>query len=318
MTEFLQSMRADLLSRRLLPFAALLALALVAALAYAVTGGSGGSAPAPVAQSAPNPSPLPALPVAVAPVNPHQAVSETPSGLRYQSHGPTRDPFVPLPTPAPPKTSSASSPASASGNSGSSSKGSSTGGTGSSGGSSSGGQKAGAPAPTPAPTAPKKPAPSPFPYIVSVLFGRASTTPGQPATLTPYEGVKLLQPLPSKQDALIALERVTARGDGAVFKLLVPPILHGSGICLPSTSECQTIDVPVAHVEELEYVQADGQVVVYELKVVSIAKRNAHASTAHAAGDAKPTRARLQGAATQAIGEASAVRFSGDGPVSRP
>ena len=40
MTEFLQSLKSDLLSRRLLPLVALLGVALLAAVAYAVTGGS--------------------------------------------------------------------------------------------------------------------------------------------------------------------------------------------------------------------------------------------------------------------------------------
>ena len=83
------------------------------------------------------------------------------------------------------------------------------------------------------------------------------------------------QPFPSKQDARISFERVSENGKGAVFKLLAAPILHGTGICLPSTSECQTIDLEAGHSEELEYIEANGQVVVYELKVVSIAKRTA-------------------------------------------
>jgi hypothetical protein len=112
------------------------------------------------------------------------------------------------------------------------------------------------------------------------LFGLASTTPGQAATLAPYENLKLLQPLPSKQDVRVSFERVTANGKGAVFKLVVPPILHGSGICLPSTSECQTIDLETGHAEELEYVEASGQTIVYELKVVSIAKQSGAGSAA--------------------------------------
>ncbi|HEY5194397.1 MAG TPA: hypothetical protein VIJ39_11080 [Solirubrobacteraceae bacterium] len=276
MTEFLQSIKSDLLSRRMLPFLALIAVALIAAVAYTVTGGSGGSTPAPVA-SVPTPrvsGSAPALPVTVAPTNPNEAVSETPGGARFQSQGPTRDPFIPLASPPAEKTSaatstsgSASSSSSSSDSTGSSSGGSSTG----SGGSPSKGSGGGQEAPTPAPKKPSKPK---FPYVVSVLFGVASTTPGQPATLTPYENFKPQQPLPSKQDLRISFERVTSNGTGAVFKLITPPILHGTGICLPSTSECQTIDLEPGHSEELEYVEANGQSVVYELKVVSITKGN--------------------------------------------
>src|SRR6185437_3404840 len=272
------SIKTDLLSRRLLPFVALLGVALIAAVAYTVAGGSGGSGSTPVASapSAPSGS-VPVLPVSVAPANSNEAVSETPGGVRYQSQGPTRDPFTPLPSPSPAKTAKASSSSSgSSGKSGeSSSSGSSSGGTGT--GPSSGGSGAAAPkAPAPAP---KKPAKPQLDYDVSVLFGAASTTPGQPATLAPYESLKLGQPFPSKQDVRISFERVTASGNGAIFKLVVPPILHGAAICLPSNSECQTIDLEAGHSEELEYVEADGQLAIYELKVVSIVKKGANAAS---------------------------------------
>ena len=271
MIEFLQSLRSDLLSRRLLPFVALAAVALIAAVAYAVTGSSGGSAPAPVA-SLPSISvtgSASALPVTVAPTNPNEAVSETPSGVRYQSGGATRDPFIPLPSPPATKTAtfpSSSSTSSSSGSTGSSSGGSSSSG---SGGSTSKGSGGGQEAPTPAPKKTTKPK---FPYVVSVLFGPASTTPGQPATLAPYEDIKPGDPLPSAQNPRISFERVTNNGAGAVFKLVSPPILHGTGICLPSTSECQSIDLEPGHSEELEYIEANGLLVVYELKVVSVVK----------------------------------------------
>jgi hypothetical protein len=302
MTEFLRSIKSDLLSRRLLPFLALLGVALAAAIGYAVTSGSSSSAPASsTVSSAPPTGGATALPVAVAPANPNQAVSETPSGTPYQSQGPTRDPFVPLPSPAAKSASSASHPSSSANSSSSSSKGSSGSGGSSSGGSGAGGQKA--PAPTP-----KKPAKPQFPYIVSVLFGPASTTPGQPATLAPYENLKLLQSLPSKQDARISFERVTADGKGAVFALVVPPILHGSGNCLPSTSECQTIDLLVGQAEELEYIEANGQPAVYELKIVSIVKKSA--SVARLKHGAKTAQARFDAKATQEIGWANALQVS--------
>jgi hypothetical protein len=288
MIEFLQSLRSDLSSRRLLPFVALAAVALVAAVAYAVTGSSGSSAPAPVA-SLPSISvtgSAPALPVTVAPTNPNEAVSETPSGVRYQSEGATRDPFVPLPSPA----TKAAEPSSSSSSSGSSSSGSSSGGSSSgSGGSTSKGSGGGQEAPAPAPKKTSKPK---FSYVVSVLFGPASTTPGQPATLAPYEDIKPGAPFPSKQNPRISFERVTNNGAGAVFKLVSPPILHGTGICLPSTSECQTIDLEPGHSEELEYIEANGQIVVYELKVVSIVKGSGASAASLKNKDASAARAR--------------------------
>jgi hypothetical protein len=305
MTEFLQSIKSDLLSRRMLPLLALLGVALLAAVGYAVTGGSGSSAPAPVASSPGTPAgTAAAVPVSVAPANPNDAVSETPGGVRFQTHGPMRDPFIPLPSP--PISTSTSTPSSGSSSGGSSSGSSTSTGSSSTEGSSTGGAGSGAQK-APAPT-PKKPAKPQFPYIVSVLFGPASTTPGQPATLTPYENLKLLQPLPSKQDVRISFERVTTDGKGAVFKLVTPPILHGSGICLPSTSECQTIDVEAGHAEELEYVEATGQAVVYELKVVSITRKSGDATAARSRHGAKTARIMHRARAAQAIGGASALQ----------
>jgi hypothetical protein len=313
MTEFLQSIKSDLLSRRLLPFVALLAVALIAAVAYAVGAGSSSSGPAPVASAPSAPSSgVTVLPVSVAPANANEAVSETPGGVRYQRQGPTRNPFTPLPSPAPAKTAStSSSSAGASGKSSqSSSSGSSSGGTGT--GPSSGGSGTGVPkAPAPAP---KKPAKPQLAYDVSVLFGVASTAPGQPVTLAPYESLKLGQPFPSKQDVRISFERVTASGSGAIFKLVVPPILHGTGICLPSNSECQTIDLEAGHSEELEYVEADGQLAVYELKVVSIVKKGASAARVEHKAKAShiaPTEA------AQAIGKASSLQAPGAAHAAR-
>ena len=94
------------------------------------------------------------------------------------------------------------------------------------------------------------------------------------------------------------------------FAFVVPPILRGTGICLPSASECQSIDLQVGHVEELEYVEADGQVVVYELKIVSIVKKSAGASAARAKHGVKPAQARFKAMAGQSIGQASEIEVS--------
>lgn len=308
MIEFLQSIRSDLFSRRLLPFLALAAVALIAAVGYVVTGGSNSSTPtaSPSAPSAPVAIGKTGLSVTIASANPNEAVSETPGGTRYQSQGPTRDPFVALSSPKTAKTATSttttSSTSSSSGKSGSSSsEGSSSGKSGSSSGGTSGEeQKAGTPTP-------KKPVKPHFSYVVSVLFGRASTTPGVPATLTPYTPLKLLQPLPSKQDVRISFERVTADLKGAVFRLVVPPILRGPGSCLPNGLECEMIDVEIGHTEELEYLEATGLAVVYELKVVSITKSGG-ANAARVAHGAKAALAGDKVKASLAIGSASSIQ----------
>jgi hypothetical protein len=283
MTEFLRSVKSDLLSGRMLPLFAVFAVALVVAVGYAFTGGSSSSAPkvsASVPAGGSARGAASSVAVSVAAANPEQAVSETPGGVRYQSHGPTRDPFVPLPTP---KTATSSSSKSSK-SSGTPSSGKSSSGSG--GSSSTGKGSGGNSAPAPVPAKPSKPAKPQNPYTVAVLFGVPSSTPGQTTTLAPYPSLRLQQPLPSKQDTRILFERVTSTGKGAIFKLVVPPILHGTGICLPSTSECQTIDLEVGKSEELEYIEASGQSVIYELKVVSITKNGGAASTARVKRDA--------------------------------
>jgi hypothetical protein len=272
MTELLQSLRSDLLSRRMLPLVAVALLALVAALGYALAGGSGGAV-APHASSPSSAPSQPALAVAAASPNPNAGESETPGGIRYQSQGPTRNPFTPLPEPKSASSSAKTSSSSSSSSSKSSASGASpggSGGSGSGGSSKSGGGGGSSPPPTPA--KPAKPAKPKFPYDVSVLFGRLPATAGQPVTLPPYQNLRPQQPIPSAKDARIALERVSGNAKSAVFTLLVPAILRGAGVCLPSASECQQLALEVGHAEELEYIEASGQTLVYELKTVSIAK----------------------------------------------
>ncbi|HEV3095127.1 MAG TPA: hypothetical protein VGY30_11515 [Solirubrobacteraceae bacterium] len=273
MNDLLQSLRSDLLSRRLLPFVALALLVLVVAVGYAL--GGAGSGPTPrVAVPVTAPTQQSALAVAAAAPNPNTAESETPGGLRYQAGGPTRNPFTPLPEP---KAAAAKTAASTS-SSKSSSKSSSGG---SSGGSSGTGKSGGAePAPTPPkPSSPSKPAKkSSFPYNVSILFGKLPPIAGQEVTLPPYQNLQPQRPLPSTSDARIALERVSGNARSAVFALLAPPILRGPGLCLPSPSECSQLALAPGQAEELEYIEEDGQTLIYELKTVSIVKSSSQAA----------------------------------------
>jgi hypothetical protein len=270
MTEFLQSIKSDLLSQRMLPLVVVVGVALLAAVGYALTGGSGSSTPAVSASlpSAPTGSAATRPSVSVATENPHVAVSETPGGVRYQNQDPTRDPFIPLASPPETKSTGSNGPSSSpeskvTGKTGSSgaSTGSSSGGT-STGQTGTGGQTT--------PTAP--PAKQSPVYVVSAALAKGPASATQPVAITPYDGLKAKEPIPSKQDVRLTFERVTADGKGAVFKLVVAPILHGTGTCLPSASECESIDLAVGQVEELEYVEANGQTVVYALKVLSINK----------------------------------------------
>jgi hypothetical protein len=104
-----------------------------------------------------------------------------------------------------------------------------------------------------------------------VLFGvlPAGVTPAT-AQLTPFEDIKLLTPLPSAQQPLIVFRGVTAGGKSATFTLVGEAILHGQAACLPSASQCEAIDLRSGESEQLEYVEASGQTVLYELRIVSI------------------------------------------------
>jgi hypothetical protein len=274
MNDLLQSLRSDLLSRRLLPFVALALLVLVVAVAYALAGAGSGPVPhatvpvtAPTQQSA--------LAVAAASPNPNAAESETPGGLRYQAGGPTRNPFTPLPEPKIVVVKTAASTSSAAGGSsgGSSGAGAGAGGAGKSGGGTE-------PGPTPPkPSSPSKPAKkSSFPYDVSILFGKLPPIAGQEVTLPPYQNLQPQRPLPSASDARVTLERVSSDAKRAVFALLAPPILRGPGLCLPSPSECQQLGLAPGQAEELEYIEEDGQALIYELKTVSIVKSSSQAA----------------------------------------
>ncbi len=89
------------------------------------------------------------------------------------------------------------------------------------------------------------------------------------------------EPLPGKANPqLVFLGVVLRTGKEALFGLTGAAILHGSGTCQPSATQCQAIDLQVGQSETLEVVEADGSTVTYELKLVSIDKSTSTASTA--------------------------------------
>jgi hypothetical protein len=276
MNELLTSLKSDLLDRRLLPVLVLLGVVLAAAIAYAVLGGGSGSPATPVARVAPTKltSTGPSLSVSQAPSNQNAAVAETTEGSRYQHHSGAHNPFVPMPSPK--AKSATTSTAGSSSTSSSSSSSSSSSGTGASGG-------ATTPAAPVAPAEPTPPAKQQKPktvYVVDILYGLAPTTPGQLSQLTPYAGLKRLEPLPSASNPKIVFSGVSDTGKGAIFTLVGESILKGEGGCMPSDTQCEAVVLAAGKTEEFDYVEANGQSATYELKVVSIAKRQASAATA--------------------------------------
>jgi hypothetical protein len=264
MTAFLNSIKADLLDVRLRLAVLLLAIGLLAAVAYAVLGGSTSS---PTAPSSRTPGATPGIAVSLAPANPAAPVAETSNGSSQQRHGIIHNPFSPLPGSAVSATSAkASTPSTPASPTTTAKTGSSAQGTGVT--------TPAAPAKPPKPSKPSKPAKPKTPaivYHVAVLFGQAPPgTPPQSLQLTPYENLGPNQPLPSSTQPLLVFRGVAAGGASATFTLIGEAILHGNATCTPSPSQCQSIGLTVGQTEELEYLQASGQALTYQLQLVSI------------------------------------------------
>jgi hypothetical protein len=284
MTDFLNSLKSDLLDRRMLPLVVVLAVAVVAALGYAVLGGS--SAPAPL-----NPVQLPThatgIVVTQAPANADQPVAETTNGTAVQRKGNARNPFAPIAvaavkvsTSSTSKTSSSSSPSPSTTAPSGSSKGESVGST---------------------PTKPQR-TKIIVHFHVTAQFGvvppaPAPGTPALPSQLKSYENLAIDQPLPSKANPqLVYLGVLLPAGKAAVFALSGEAILHGNATCLPSATQCRAIALQPKQSELLETFDASNNPVNYEVKLVSITKTVTTASAAKAAHAAlnKPSKAQLE------------------------
>jgi hypothetical protein len=293
MSDFLNSMKADLSSRRMLPILVIVGLALIAAVAYAVMGG-GGSSPSTSASAV---TPVPAatsvsgILVSPAPTSAEKPIAETTSGTVHRGGTPPRNPFQPLPSKTA-KTASSSpatgggttTPASgAAGGSGSSSSSSESG-----SGSGSSSAPSGGSSTTPAKKSQKPAAPKTV-YKVAVGFGTAPAgTPPAEAKLTAFTDLKRQQPLPDAKQPLVVFRGVIAGGGSATFTLVGEAILRGPAACVPNASQCLSIDLKVGQSEELEYIPLGGAAVVYQLQVVSITSTTTTASAARAfAGESK-------------------------------
>jgi hypothetical protein len=289
MTEFLDSLKADLLDRRMRPLLAVVAVAFLAAVGYAALGG--GSSSTNPSSAAPGPF-LPTsggIAISQAPTSANQAVAETTSGTKAQRGGSSRDPFSPLPGSASKSasTTAASTTASKAAGSGSSTTSPSASTTPKS-------TTETAPAATPKPAAPAKPETV---YHVAVLFGvLPAGTPAASAQLTTYENLKRKLPLPSAKQPLVVFRGVTAGGKSATFTLVGEAILRGAAKCLPSASQCQAVELKTGQSEEFEYLPPTGAAVTYDLKLLSITPTKATASAARRAfrGESKAGRELLR------------------------
>jgi hypothetical protein len=277
MSEFFDSLKGDLLDRRLLPILALVAVALVAAVGYAALGGGGSSTATPTAASSPSPQATTksgSISVTPATTGTQQPVAETTDGVSHQHGGPSRNPFTPLPG-----TNTATSTSSSAGSKGAASSSPSTSPAPSSSApsKSSGGT-------SPAPTSPAKPTPSKpqVAYQVDVLFGAGPVGTVPPSIqLTPLNDLTRLEPLTTAGgEAPLVFAGVAAGGKSAIFTLVREVILHGPAVCGPSASQCQTIRLSPGQTEELEYIVPGGQSLLYKLQLVSITAVKASAAKA--------------------------------------
>ena len=270
MNDFFNSVKADLLDRRMVPIVAAVLVALLAALGYALFG-AGSSTPVALVKPVPGTPAIVGVAVTPAQTNSAEALAETTNGGSAQQGGQAHDPFAPLAGTVQVSTSSttttSTSTSTSSGGNSSSSGSSSTGGTESNSGSSKG----------------STPAKKKTVYKVAVLFGElpAGVTP-QNAQLVSYPSLTKATPLPSAKQKLIEFVGVTLthNGKGALFTLNGEIILHGPGICLPSATQCQVVKLQEGKSEQLEYLPLSGPAVVYELRVVSIGPVSATASAA--------------------------------------
>ncbi|HEY4452468.1 MAG TPA: hypothetical protein VGN13_12845 [Solirubrobacteraceae bacterium] len=282
MNDFLKALGADLRDRRLLPFVALVSVALVAGVAYAALAGGASTAP-----TAPGPVAGGVTPgIAATQAKPETALAETTNGTAEQRKGKVHDPFKLLPG-AEKATSSSTSTSTSTTTSTSSgtSTGTSTGSTGASAPKteSGAGKGSGSGEAESKPTKPATPSKPKTVYHVAVLFGLvpSGAAPLITTTLTPFQSLKLFTPLPSAKQPLLVFRGVTAGGKAATFTLVGEAILHGQAACLPNATQCQAIDLQKERYEQLEYLTATGEVLTYELRVVSISSTKASTASLH-------------------------------------
>jgi hypothetical protein len=315
MNEFLASLKADLLDRRMLPILIVVGAAFAGALAYAaLSGGGAPSSPTPVASAAAPlsaPASGPSISASTSTAGAVQPVAETTSGSVHRPAGAARNPFAPLPGA---KAAAAAQSAAANGASSATPSTSSAGGGSSAGSESStpttGGEPTKSEAKAEVKTAPKKQTKKQTVYRVAVLFGAVPAgSPAPAANLTPYDNLTRQQPLPSVAQPLVVFRGVIAGAKSATFTLVGEAILRGSATCRPSTTQCQAIDLQLGETEELEYVPAGGAPVVYQLKLVSITASKASASAARRAF-ASESRSGLQLLRTVGLQALPGLRYS--------
>lgn len=277
--ELLESIKADLLSRRLLPMLVALSIALAAAVVYAATGAGSTSVPAPssTTPTSPGGSPASAVPLSVAPANPHEAVAETPSGARFQRKAPERDPFTPLVSAAAAKAASGGTSTSTKGGRSSSGAGAKTGGS-SPGSGATGGSTTGTgttPAPATKPAAKVAPKPKHVGLTPKQSYRVALSLTSQGGNLDAIESLQRLSGLPSEQQPLLLYLGVLEGGHDALFVVQPGTVVSGPGGCTPGPTDCEILSLAPNQIESLA-VSAGGGASNVALFAVTAVKVDNH------------------------------------------
>jgi hypothetical protein len=305
MNEFFNSVKSDLTDRRLMPIVVIVGLALLAALAYAAFG-AGSSTPTASVEPAPVSAGTGRLLVTPAQTSPTEALAETTSGVVVQRHGQARDPFNLLPGSIQTTVTTTTTTTTTGGGESSTSS--------SGGGSSSG---SGGESKSSTPSSGSKPTKHKAVYKASVLFGElpAGVTPAD-AELTSYPSLTKPTPLPNAKEKRIELVGVTVtkNGKGALFALDGEVILHGPGVCLPSSTQCEVVKLQEGKSEQLEFLPTDGTgpTVTYELRVVSVEPVSTTAKAARRIASAQARVARKLFAAPTGALRYSSLRYAAD------
>ncbi|HKH18490.1 MAG TPA: hypothetical protein VKA57_13270 [Solirubrobacteraceae bacterium] len=122
-------------------------------------------------------------------------------------------------------------------------------------------------------------------YDLTVRFGDATSDSLERGTLS------LLDPLPSADEAVIAYVDVSNDGKSAVFMLDEGVVANGDGECRGDTNECETVRLKAGETEFFDVMDELGNVAAsYQLDVIKI----------HRAGDASAVAARAARAAKAA------------------
>ncbi len=277
MNALFESVKADLLDRRLRVIVVVVVVALVAAVAFAVLSGRSQSATPTASTGTASGTAASTPPIGgSSAANPKAASAETTFGSAHQHSTHVIDPFTTLPsTEKTTTTTSSAASSAASEKSSASAKGSGSGESESTshGSSGSSGSSGSAPAPAPKPTTKTT-------YAVNVELGPAPASPTEAPLLQAYKGVRIGQSLPNKKNPLVVLKAASLdaskgakEGAGsATFSLVSSPIVNGPGACVPNDTQCESVKLTGGQTEELQYVEANGQTVTYLLRVVEISK----------------------------------------------